>query len=223
MLSKSYIFDFLRDLRDNNSKAWMDENRSRYHKAKERWIQEVEAILKRLALHDTAFTQVTAKDTLSRINNNRRFHPNKPIYKDYFSCDPDKSQKDVSVLHLSVGISWSFIGGGLWHPQKEALAQYRAAVDYNGEELKAILHHERVRSFYGDLSDDPQRLKTSPKGYPADHPHIDLLRYKNIVLMRPLTEEEVVSDHFVDLVEEAYLSAQPFIQYLIQAVSFEVD
>lgn len=221
MVSKGYIFDFLRDLRNNNSKEWMDENRSRYHKAKERWIEEVSLILKRLAQHDTAFSQVTPKDTLSRINNNRRFHPDKPVYKDYFSCDPDKTHKDVSLLHISVGPGGSFLGGGLWRPQKEALDQYRAAIDYNGEVFKEIVETPAVQDFYGGLAEDDQQLKTSPQSYSIDHPQIELLRYKNIVLMRQLTNAEVLSDSFVDLVEEAYLTARPFTQYLIKAVSFQ--
>ena len=147
MVSKRYILEFLKDLRHNNSKEWMDANRTRYHKAKECWSEEAALILKRLAQHDTAFAHVTPKATLSRINNNRRFHPDKPVYKDYFNCDPDKTQKDVSVLHLSVGPGTSFIGGGLWRPQKEALDQYRAAIDYNGAFFREIVEAPAVQQF----------------------------------------------------------------------------
>nr|WP_315824708.1 DUF2461 family protein [Paraflavitalea speifideiaquila] len=36
-------------------------------------------------------------------------------------------------------------------------------------------------------------MKNSPKGYPADHEAIDLLRYKQFLLIKRFTDEEVLS------------------------------
>ncbi|MEO1487106.1 MAG: DUF2461 domain-containing protein [Bacteroidota bacterium] len=217
--SKNDIFIFLNDLSNNNSKDWMDRNRDRYQKAKERWLEEVEAILERLSAYDSYFDQFKPKDTITRTNNNRVFHPDKPIYKDYFSCSPNAKGEPVSKLHISAGISWSFLGGGLWRPDKEILKRVRDAIDYNGDELLEILNVSKFKKIFGGLAEDPDKLKTTPRDYPKDHKYIQLLRYNNLTARADLTVDMVQSDHFVDYVEEVYLTIRPFNDYLEKAIS----
>lgn len=221
MVQKEYIFRFLRDLSNNNSKNWMDENRERYHTAKERWIEEVDLILKRLSKHDSYFEQFKPKDTLMRINNNRQFHPDKPIYKDYFSCSPNTKSQPFAKIHISVGISWSFLGGGLWRPDNKVLKQVRDTIDYDGDELVEIINNKEFKDFFGGLAEDTQKLKTSPREYPNDHKHIELLRYKNITAQTELTQKIVTSDGFVDYVEQAFLMLRPLNNFIEKAISVE--
>ncbi len=221
MVGKEYIFNFLRDLSNNNSKEWMDENRSRYETAKERWIEEVRLLLQRLSKHDSYFDGISPKSTLMRINNDIRFNPNKPIYKDYFTFSPMKKGEPIAKIHLSTGISWSFLGGGLYKPEKAELKKFRDAIDYDGDEFLEIINSKDFQGFFGGLSEDVDKLKTSPQGYPNDHEHIELLRYKSIIAQAKLTQKIVVSDGFVDYVEEAYLKLRPFTDYLIKVISVE--
>jgi len=44
---------------------------------------------------------------------------------------------------------------------------------------------------------------------------------KNFFVMKDLDEKQVISDSFVDLVEQAFTTAQPLIQFMERAVSFE--
>lgn len=219
-MTKRYIFDFLRDLRNNNSKEWMDENRERYHHAKDTWIAEIKKIQQRLIQHDSIFENVPPKSTLSRINNNRRFHQDKPIYKDFFTCTPS-SLKGRATFHISIGPGQSFIGGGIYRPDKDTLDKVRAAIDYNGQDLKEVIEKPSLVDYYGGLAEDDQKLKTSPQGYDIEHQHIELLRRKNFVAIRPVTNEEFTGEHFIDLVEEGYLAVKPLLDYLNQAIQFE--
>jgi uncharacterized protein (DUF2461 family) len=68
-------------------------------------------------------------------------------------------------------------------PDAAALAQYRAAVDAekSGAELVAIVDALR-KGGYETMAHDV--LKTAPRGYPKDHPRIELLRYKGIAMMK---------------------------------------
>lgn len=219
MVNKEYIFRFLRDLSDNNSKEWMDANRERYHTAKERWLYEVELILERLVEHDIYFKKFKPKDTIMRINNNRQFHQDRPVYKDYFGCTPTLKEDPISRLHISAGLSWSFIGGGLWRPEKDVLDKVRDAIDYEGEKLLDIINEKKFQEFFGGLGEDSEKLKTSPQDYSKDHKFIDLLRYKSLTARVTLTQKTVVSDGFVDFVEEAYLTLKPFTTFLEKAIS----
>jgi uncharacterized protein (TIGR02453 family) len=187
---------------------------------KDRWLVEIELILERLSKHNPVFQGVEPKNTIHRINHNRKFHPEKPTYKDYISCVPaGKKNREGSRFYISVGLDESFIGGGLWRPQKENLEKMRGAIDYEGEKLKEILNDKKLKSFYDGLSEDDQKLKTSPQNYSKDHPYLDLLNHKNLIVTKSITQEDFCSDHFIDIIEEGYLAFQSFDEFILRALS----
>ncbi len=218
---KKEIFRFLKDLRENNSKAWMDANRARYTQAKATWLAEIERILDFLRNDDSAyFGRFEAKDCISRITNNRMYKPDLPPYKDYFTFSVMDKSDIFSPIHISVGAESSFVGCGYHHPDKATLKNIRDAIDYEGEVLQEILEEKSFKAFFGGLSDYNEKLKTSPKGYAKDHPFVEYLRYKNFTVMRSLSKAEVASEGFVEIVEKAYILSKPFQAFLKKANSF---
>ncbi len=218
MSNNAYIFRFLRDLRTNNSKEWMDENRDRYETAKEYWIDQCQSILNTLAEHDSKYGKITPKSTIGKINNNLMYHPEKPTYKDYFSCEPSKELKDGPSFYIHMGPGQSFIAGGFYRPDKEKLDSIRKAVATNGERLKEILESKSFKDYYGTLDRKDDKLKTSPQGYDKDHKYIELLNFKSFTVSHDLTNEEVEGDHYVDKIEEAFKIIKPFNDFLAEAM-----
>jgi uncharacterized protein (TIGR02453 family) len=219
-MDKKLIFDFLKDLMKNNSKEWMNKNRHRYIEAKNIWLNEIDLILKRLRIHDEKLTLVIPSDTISRINNNRRFHPYKPVYKDNFTFTPYHGIASAS-FHISVSPKYSFMGGGLYQPDSKKLNKVRAAIDRDGQIFVNILNEKRLVNLFGRLDHDDEELKSAPRGYSGDHKYIDLLRRKNFTSIIHLTYGDVISDNFVDLVEEAFVIIKPLVDYLNDAINFE--
>lgn len=221
-MKKAKIFNFLRALSENNHKDWMDVHREAYHEAKAIWLSEIETILKLLGKYDpTIPLRYRPKDTISRINNNRRFQPDKPVYKDYFTFSIMDETDAFSPLYIMIGASGSFIGTGYHQPDNNTLNNIRDAIDYEGQELIDILDHEAFKSFFGGLSDYSGKLKTAPRGFDKDHEFVELLRYKNFVVSRDLTEEEVISREFIDIIEKAYIISEPFRSFLKKANSLD--
>lgn len=175
-MNKRKIYQFLRDLTENNSKEWMDEHRNRYHEAKEIWLNEIGHILERLSKYDLRYTKIQPRECIMRINNNRMFHPDRPVYKDNFAFSPPS--EGATALYVHVSPSESFLGGGMYRPDNDTLKKIRGAIDYDGENLIKIVDSKSFRDFFGGLSSDPDQLKTSPKGYDQDHRHIEFLRRK---------------------------------------------
>jgi uncharacterized protein (TIGR02453 family) len=70
-------------------------------------------------------------------------------------------------------------GAGMWHMEPAQLARYRAAVaaDPAGAEVEAIIAklEKSGVEIHGHGT-----LKSAPRGYPADHPRIGLLRHKGL-------------------------------------------
>src|SRR3984885_6975020 len=70
-------------------------------------------------------------------------------------------------------------GAGMWEMSPEQLARYREAVagDRTGKELERIAAELEQT---GITVHGHGALKSAPRGYPADHPRIALLRYKGL-------------------------------------------
>ncbi len=90
--------------------------------------------------------------------------------------------------YLQVSASGLYVGGGFYAGSPEQIARYRTTVadDVRGPELEAIL--ARIRKAGLEIGGD--KLKTRPKGYDADHPRIELLKHKSLVVSRDIGAPE---------------------------------
>ena len=155
------------------------------------------------------------KKGINRINNNLLFHPNKPVYKDHFGAGLDKAPKSAD-FYIEIGVNGSFLAGGFWRPEPKILRNIREGIDYNGEELVKILNTPSFQSTFNGLYEDV-KLTRPPKGYSAEHPHIDLLKNKTFAVVHQLDKQEVLSPNFKDKVLAVYAEMLPFRRYLNQA------
>ncbi len=216
-MSFNKLFQFLRDLNKNNNKDWMDEHRKEYEDVRDWYIGWLNEMDIKLAQVDPEYSPTTGKQAINRINNNLLFHPNKPVYKDHFGAGLDK-EKGKGDFYIHIGINGSFVAGGIYKPKKEILDSIRAAIDYNGDELKKIINKKSFQKTFGGLMED-EKLKTSPKGYSQDHQHIDLLRNKSFAVSHELTQKEIMEDDFQNELVKIYKEMLPFRKYLNHAVT----
>ncbi len=216
-MNTKLVLDFLSDLSSNNSKEWMDQNRNRYTEARNIWISEVEMFLRSLSRFDDRLETVQAKDTVHRINNNRRFQPDKPLYKDNFTFTPFMKIAPAS-FHLSISPGNSFVGGGLYRPPADILSKVRGRINDDGDLLEEILEDSEFSGFYGGLALKEEALKSAPLGYAKDHPQIELLRMKSFVLMKRFSDREVIETDLLELVENSFLLIKPLIDFLNLAI-----
>jgi uncharacterized protein (TIGR02453 family) len=211
------LLSFLLELDRNNSKEWMDKNRKLYHHLRDAFIRWLDSLDAKLAKIDPDYYATPGRAGINRINNNLMFHPDKPVYKDHFGAGLDKAP-DTGDFYIQIGIRESLLAGGLWRPGPARLKSVREAIDYNGEVLKSILNKSSFRSAFGGLYED-EKLISSPKGFSADHPHIDLLRHKTFAVAHPLEEKTVLGPDFEEHIIEIYREMLPFRRYLNQAIT----
>ncbi len=215
------LFDFLRELNSegNNNKAWMDEHRKEYEAIRDDYKEFLSDLNQSLSKIHPDYHDTPGNRAINRINNNLVFHPNKPTYKDHFGAGLDKA-KNYADFYIHLGINECFVAGGFYHAPSEILKKIRAAIDYNGKELKKIITSKEFTSYYGKLMEE-DALINAPKGYSAQHPHIELLKMKTFAAMHPLTQKEVLNADFKKELIKAYTILLPFRDYLNQAVAFE--
>ena len=115
--------------------------------------------------------------------------------------------------YVEVGAPGVRLGGGYYHAGGPDLARIRAAIDteHSGEELERIVAGLLGKGF----EIRGEQLKTSPRGYPADHPRIELLRYKSMALGKSYGFEKVIhTPELADRVRADWRSLRPLIEWI---------
>jgi len=102
-----------------------------------------------------------------------RFSKDKSPYKTAIGAHVGDGYVQFSAAGLAAGC-------GFYEVMPDQLERYRSAVDADasGGGLERIVADLRAADIDVQGRD---RLKTAPRGYPADHPRIELLRYKGLV------------------------------------------
>ncbi len=211
------LIAFLQELQENNNKQWMDDNRKRYKALRDDFIHWLNNLDLLLAEIDDEYYPTPGKKGINRINNNLMFHPNKPIYKDHFAAGLDKAP-NTGDFYLEIGIHESLFAGGIWRPEPKVLRSIRDAIDYNGDEFSQIINKPSFRKTFGDLYED-EKLKTSPKGFSLDHPHIDLIRNKTFGVVHTFPNDIIFKKSFTQKIIDVYQEMLPFRRYLNKAIS----
>lgn len=106
-------------------------------------------------------------------------------------------------------------GGGFYDASGPRLAAYREAVAHDrfGPELEGILGVLESSGF--EVGGD--RLKTTPRGYDADHPRIELLRHKSLTVTRSHGFEPVIhTPDLLDAVRRDWRQVTPLLEWVGQ-------
>lgn len=205
---------FLKNLEQNNNREWFNANRNQYESAKNNYINFCSELLQKLKTIQTNLLHTETKDCVFRINRDIRFSKDKSPYKNYLSAGfgpgGRKSGKIDFYFHLQN--NETFLGGGMWQPSPEHLFKYRQELDYNPEKLKTIIFSNSFKVGFPIISGE--KLKTIPKNYKADHPEIELLKFKELFFMKKFSNVETMNPNFIENLFKHCLILKPYLDYL---------
>ena len=109
------------------------------------------------------------------------------------------------------------LAGGAYVPQGPWLKGIRQEIAENGDDLRKIINAKKFKETFGEIEGD--QLKTAPKGYPKDHPEIDLLRYKSFLATHRCKDEDVLSPEFLKHAGNVFKTLYPFDAFLNRGAS----
>jgi uncharacterized protein (TIGR02453 family) len=211
------MFQFLTELKANNTKPWFERNRERYERdVKEpvlRFITDLGPRLKTVSPHFRADPRPVG-GSMFRIHRDIRFSKDKSPYKTNVGAHfPHlRSGRDAHApsfyLHLAPG--QSFGGGGLWHPDAHMLTLIRDQIASGPRAWDAL--RRRGLPIRGEV------LKRVPPAYAQDHPFAEDLKRKDFYTTQEFRDGEVCSSEFMDLFLESCRSAAPLVQFLTKAL-----
>ncbi len=145
-------------------------------------------------------------------------------YRDVrFSSDKTPYKTHIGAVigdsgYVQLSLEGLGAGAGMWEMNPEQLARYRAAVasDRLGAELEQIIAEIEK----ADITIHGHGvLKSAPRGYPADHPRIALLRYKGLTAWKqwpvePWLESTSAKDRLISF----FRTARPLRSWLTENV-----
>lgn len=196
---------FFDELGRDNTKGWWQANKAR-------WQASVREPMERLL---DALEDEFGPAHLFRPYRDVRFSADKSPYKDHQGA----LVGTVAGMgwYVQVGADGIMTGGGYYPSGRDQLPRLRAAVDApaSGTELQRIVDDLERAGF------EPRgaQVATRPRGVPADHPRLELMRYTSIVVVREHGEPAWMhTPEVVGRVADDWRTIRPFVEWLTHHV-----
>jgi len=106
------------------------------------------------------------------------------------------------------------VGAGVYDASSDRLAKIRAAIDDSrrGRQLEKIL--AKLETGGWEVRGD--KLKTTPRGYDASHPRIELLRHRSLTVGKSYGFEPVIhTPDLLDQVRTDWRAAAPLVDWIV--------
>lgn len=213
--------DFLKRLKKNNNRDWFAKNKETFTGVKNNMEAFADGLLTGLKAHDLIETP-SGKKSLYRIYRDVRFSADKTPYHTYLSGSFSRAtqqRRGGYYFHIEPGNN--YVGGGFWGPSPQDLRRIRDEIAFDATPLRKIIKSRSFLSSFGQLQGE--QLKTSPQGFESDHEAIDLLRYKQFLLIRKFTDKEVLEASFLRQVSQTFKNMRSFFDYMSEVLTTDIN
>lgn len=208
---------FLSDLKKNNNRSWFAENKERYEETVKdpalRLIADFAPELARISPHFMATPR-----SLYRIHRDTRFSKEKIPYKTHLGIHfrHDRARDAHApgyYLHVEPGSV--FAGVGIWHPESAPLRRIR---EHIVEDPAGWKRASRAKSFTETYELAGDRLKRHPRGFDADHPLVEDLKWKDYIGLVELDEAFVTEEGLPKRLAKTFAAGTPLMRFLCAAL-----
>ncbi len=206
---------FLRGLARHNDRDWFAERKAVYERElKAPMLAVVEAVNEALARFAPEHVRPPHK-AMMRIYRDIRFSPNKNPYKTHVAAWWARAGLEKTTgagFYLQIAAGEVLIAGGCYMPSRDQLLAIRRHL---------LEHHGRMRRLAGEkkllrLSEpiDGQKLTRAPKGFPPEHPALDLLVCRQWGVSATLPSAVALEPALVRAVVERFQAMGPLVRFL---------
>lgn len=217
-------FRFLRSLAKNNSREWFHDHKDAYERdVREPFLTLIGDLQAPLAKISTNYRADTRKvgGSLFRIHRDTRFSNDKQPYKPWQGArffHERRNEVHAPSFYMHVQPGDCFAGGGMWHPESDALKKIRDFLVDNPEAWKRATRSKAFRDrfeFWGES------LTRPPRGFDATHELIDDLKRKDFACGTGFDEKLACSAELLPWLVETFKRVAPMVDYL--CASQELD
>ena len=220
------VIDFFRRLHDNNDRAWFDAHRTEWAHVKGYFAAFTEQLIAGIAEFDPTVRGLRVQDCTYRIARDTRFSPDKSPYKTYIGAyiAPKGKKSGFAGYYFHIepccdSLVWSnLLSAGLYCPEPVVLHSVRDEIFDNGAEVERTIRQADAFTLCRDNA-----LRRTPKGFPSGSPYDELLRLKEFLLERRMTERELLDGRLLEFTLERMRQTQPFVALLNRAVRYAFE
>ena len=216
---------FLRGLKRNNDREWFTARREIYERELK---QPLLAFAERVTDAMTEFAPAHVRPpekSIMRIYRDIRFSADKSPYKTHVAAwwtrnGLEKTSGGGYYFHFSS--TEVVVAAGIYMPQREQLMAIRMQLLQQHEELRRLLNDKKLRKVM-DLDFDTQALSRPPRGFPKDHPGLDLIRQQQWGVIARLPAQVALDQGLVREVVTRFRLAAPIVDFLNRPFALDVE
>jgi uncharacterized protein (TIGR02453 family) len=211
---------FLRNLARHNDREWFTPRKPVFEaELKEPMLAIVRKVTD--AMIDFAPNHMRpAEKSLFRIYRDTRFSNDKRPYKTHVAAwwshqGLDKTSGAGYYFHISA--KEVIVAAGAYMPEKDQLAAIRHWLLDNHTEFRKLIHKPAIRKAFVEF--EGEKLSRPPKGFPKDHPALDLIQHRQWGLSATLPAETALKADLAATIIRYFRLAAPMIDALNTPIS----
>ena len=213
---------FLKELSSNNSKEWLDENRSDYNFAKDDILNLTQVLINSVSEFDLGIAKadLSPRKCITRLNRDLRFSKDKTPYKtDYYIVLNQNGKNSPSAFYyVHIEPNNCFVGGGVYNPQSSELKKIRSEINASFDEWNKIINNKDFQTRFPSGIHNSGNLVRSPKEFEDDNPAIEFLKMKGYYTQESITDKEIQSNLILEKIIDYFKTAKPLVDYLNLAI-----
>ena len=216
-LDLARTFRFLRGLKRNNDRTWFHAHRDDWDgHVRHAWEDLITMLLLDGSDADPRLAHVDPKKCLFRLANDTRFHTGRTPYKPWLSAWLSPGGKSGAFagyyFHLAPGDT--HVSSGIYGPEKPALHALRSAFVEDGTAARAFDRILRAKAMAPYLPLDTEPLRVTPRGFPKVHSRLPLVRARNYLVRRDVTDAELQKRGAFAVFRDTIRATAPFVRWL---------
>lgn len=220
---------FFDELMMNNNREWFNAHKERWLAIKADFETFTQALIDEMVKLDKSLGNLQVKNCVYRIYRDTRFSQDKRPYKTHIACFlPSGGRKNMGVpgYYLQLGQEDyglhgnCSLGGGIFMPTPKDLYSIRQEIFYCTDEFKSIMAEPSYKKFFGSEFFTTKKLSRVPKGFPADWPDADLLKYKDYTTSYTMPDKYITSNEMLERVVEVFRASVPLNLFIQRAIGF---
>jgi uncharacterized protein (TIGR02453 family) len=206
---------FLRGLRRNNKREWFEARRAIYEEnLKAPMLALIERVTAGMADYAPAHMRPAGK-CMFRIYRDTRFSADKSPYKTHLGAWWARSGLEKTSgggYYMHIGAAEFVIAAGVYMPEKnQLLAIRRRLLEHHAEWKKLIEDKKLLRVF---SVHDPMALTRPPKGFPAEHPAMEWIKWRQWGVTTHLPADDALKPGLAEEIEKRFRLAAPMVDFL---------
>ena len=206
---------FLRNLARHNDRAWFTPRKPVYEsELKEPMLAVIRKVTE--AMLDFAPNHVRpAEKCMFRIYRDTRFSNDKRPYKTHVAAwwtHQGLGKTSGAGYYFHVSPKELIVAAGAYMPEKEQLAAIRHWLLDHHDEFRKLLRRPAVRRTFEEF--EGNALTRPPKGFPKDHPALDLIQCRQWGLAATLPAAEALKQSLAATIIRHFRIATPVVDAL---------